>query len=207
MSSQWLKRYDNADALTLLAAWQWWLRAAVFVAAAAIVLTANGAIAIGIVELAIAAAALTGWWASDRLPEPWARRALLTCLTVLAAVGGFAATSHQQTSVLVVAIVALLAAGAELPLAGLVVVFLVGVLAVEVGAVRYGDTDLATMLGYPAVLAGLVLTGRYRRAYRIQSEQAEALLAETRRAQFEAERAAALTERTRRVGQHVADRP
>ena len=39
--------------------------------------------------------------------------------------------------------------------------------------------------------------GRYRRAYRIQTEQAEALLAETRRAQFEAERAAALTERSR----------
>jgi signal transduction histidine kinase len=39
--------------------------------------------------------------------------------------------------------------------------------------------------------------GRYRRAYRLQAEQAQALLAETRRAQQEAERAAALTERTR----------
>ena len=53
------------------------------------------------------------------------------------------------------------------------------------------------MLGYPALLAALALLGRYRRAYRTQAEQAEALLAETRRAQFEAERAAALDERSR----------
>jgi signal transduction histidine kinase len=197
MSSHWLKRYESADALTRLEAWLWWLRAAVFVAAAVIVLTSKGAIAVGIAELSIAAAALAGWWASDRLPAPWSQRTLLGCLAVLAAVGGFAATSHQQTSVLVVAIVAMLAAGEELPPAGLAVVFLVGVLAVEIGAVRYGDADLATVLGYPALLAGLALAGRYRRAYRTQSEQAEALLAETRRAQFEAERAATLTERSR----------
>ncbi|MGA2928347.1 MAG: hypothetical protein ABSG43_20605 [Solirubrobacteraceae bacterium] len=42
--------------------------------------------------------------------------------------------------------------------------------------------DLGTVLGSPALLAGLTLVGRYRRAYRTQTEQAEALLAETRRA-------------------------
>ena len=70
-------------------------------------------------------------------------------------------------------------------------------LAIEVGAVSHGNTDLGTVLGYPALLAGLALAGRYRRAYRTQTEQAQALLAETRRAQFAAERAAALDERTR----------
>jgi signal transduction histidine kinase len=39
--------------------------------------------------------------------------------------------------------------------------------------------------------------GRYRRAYQTQTEQAVALLAETRRAQFEAQRSAALMERSR----------
>ena len=53
------------------------------------------------------------------------------------------------------------------------------------------------MLGYPAALAAVALAGRYQRVYRTQTEQAEALLAETRRAQFEAERAAALDERSR----------
>jgi signal transduction histidine kinase len=91
----------------------------------------------------------------------------------------------------------MLAAGVDLPLAELVVLLLAGVLAVEIGAVSSDHTDLGTVLGYPVVLLGLALVGRYRRAYRIQTEQAEALLAETRRAQLESERAAALTERSR----------
>jgi signal transduction histidine kinase len=68
---------------------------------------------------------------------------------------------------------------------------------VEIGAVSYGATDLGTVLGYPAALAAVALAGRYQRTYRTQTEQAEALLAETRRARFEAERAAALDERSR----------
>jgi signal transduction histidine kinase len=99
--------------------------------------------------------------------------------------------------VLALAIVSMLAAGVDLPLAGVLVAFLAGVLAIDIGAVSYGDADLGTVLGYPAPLAGLALGGRYRRAYQIQTEQAEALLAETRRAQFETEHAAALTERSR----------
>ena len=98
---------------------------------------------------------------------------------------------------LALAIIGMLAAGVDLPLAELLAVLLAGVLAVEIGAVSYGHTDLGTVLGYPALLVALALTGRYRRAYRSQTEQAEALLAETRRAQFESERAAALTERSR----------
>jgi signal transduction histidine kinase len=193
----WLKRSDRGETLPLLAAWQWRLRVAVFVLVAAVVLAAHGSPAAGIAELAIVAVALIAWWASEHLPAPWRGRALFACLAVITAVGGFAATSHHDTSVLALAIVTMLAAGADLSLTQLLVVFLVGVLAVEIGAVSYGHTDLGTVLGYPALLAGLALLGRYRRAYRIQAEQAEALLAETRRAQFEAERAAALDERSR----------
>jgi signal transduction histidine kinase len=188
---------SEREAVTLLAAWAWWLRAGVFVLVAAIVLSARGSFAAAIAELAIAAAAMLGWWVSARLPERWAGRSLLVCLTALTAVGGFAATSHHDTSVLALGIVGMLAAGIDLPLAGVLVVFLAGVLAVEIGAISYAHTDLGTVLGYPALLAGLAVAGRYRRAYRIQTEQAEALLAESRRARFEAERAAALTERSR----------
>jgi signal transduction histidine kinase len=191
------QRTGRDESLTLLTAWQWQLRAGVFVLVAAIVLSARGARVAGIVELAIGAAAMIGWWAGERLPGPWAGRSLLAWLTVLAAIGGFAATSHHDTSVLALAIMSLLAAGVDLPLAGVVVVFLAGVLAVEIGAVTYADTDLGTVLGYPALLAALPLGGRFRRAYRTQTEQAVELLAETRRAQAEAERAAALEERSR----------
>ena len=192
-----LKRVDRGKPEALLGAWQWWLRAAALALAAVVVLTAHASIAAGLAELAIAAAALIGLWASGRVPPPWADRSRFACLLVLTAAGGFAATSHNDTSVLALAIVGMLAAGAELSLPQLLVVFLVGVLAVEIGAVSYGRTDLGTVLGYPAALAAVALAGRYQRAYRTQTEQAEALLAETRRAQFEAERAAALDERSR----------
>jgi len=188
---------ESGEALTLLAAWRWRLRAGVFAIVAAIVLSAHGALAAGVVELAIAAAGLAGWWASGRLPEPWAGRSLFVCLTAITAVGGFAATSHHDTSVLALAIVSMLAVGADLPLAGMLVALLAGVLAIEIGAISYANTDLGTVLGYPALLVGLAMAGRYRRAYKIQAEQAQALLAETRRAQSEAQRAAALTERSR----------
>lgn len=195
--SSWWKRSDDGESLALLGTWQWRLRAAVFVIVAAVVLSAHGAIAAGIAELAIAATAMIGWWASDRLREPWAGRSLVACLTVITAVGGFAASSHHYTSVLALAIVSMLAAGVDLPLAGVLIAFLAGVLAIEIGAISYAHPDLGTVLGYPALLAGLAVAGRYRRAYRIQTEQAQALLAETRRAHLEAERAAALTERSR----------
>ncbi len=194
---RWSKATDGGEPLALLSAWQWWLRGGVFVLVAAVVLTSRVRIAAGVAELVIAAAALIGWWASDRLRSPWRQRSLFACLLVLTAAGGFGATSHSETSVLALAIVAMIAAGADLPLVELLVVFLAGVVAIEIGAVAYGDTDLGTVLGYPATLAAAALAGRYRRAYRIQTEQAQALLAETRRAQFEAERAAALTERSR----------
>jgi signal transduction histidine kinase len=195
--SSWWERADRGEGLRLLAVWQWRLRGAVFVLVAAVVLSAQSAIVAGGAELAVAAAALIGWWAGERLPEPWAGRSLLACLTVITAVGGFAAASHNDTSVLALAIVSMLAAGTDLPLTQVLVVFLAGVLAIEIGAISYGHTDLGTVLGYPALLVGLAVGGRYRRAYRIQTEQAQALLAETRRAQFEAERVAALTERSR----------
>ena len=187
----------GGDHVALLTEWQWWLRAAVFALVVAVVLTSHARIAAGIAELAIALAALIGWWASDRLPPPWAQRSVCACLLVLTVLGGLGATSHRETSVLALAIVAVLAAGADLSLTQLLVVLLAGVLAVEIGAVAYGDADLGTVLGYPATLAAAALAGRYRRAYRAQTEQAQALLAETRRARQEAERAAALTERSR----------
>ncbi len=194
---------EAADLLPSLARSVWWLRAAVFVVVVAIVLTAKGSKVAAAVELGLGAIGLLGWWASDRevapldQPTPVPRWALLASLSLLTGVGAVAATSHHDTSLLALTIMSTLAAGAEADDIGLTVVVLIGVLGVEVGAVIYQDTDLGTMLGYPALIASLALLGRYRRAYRFQAEQAQALLAESRRAQEETERAAALTERTR----------
>jgi signal transduction histidine kinase len=194
---RWLRRLDRGEPFTQLAVWTWRLRGAVFVIVAAIVLTAHGSRAAGIAELAGAGAAMLGWRFSERVRPPWAGRLLVVCLTVLTAVGGFAATSHHDTSVLALAIAGMFAAGFDLSPLGVSVALLAGVLAIEVGAVAYRDTDLGTILGYPALLAALALLGRYRRTYQTQTEQAQALLAQTRRAQLETERAATLTERTR----------
>jgi signal transduction histidine kinase len=193
----WLSIHDRGEGLAQLATVTWWLRAAVFVAVFAIVLSASGSRLAGIVELAIGAAALACWWESERRDGGARARTLSGCLTVLAATGGFAATSHHDTSVLALAIMGLISAGTDLPLSGLLAALFAGVLGVEVGAVIYNDTDLGTVLGYPALLAAVAVAGRYRRAYRVQVEQAQALLEVSERAQREAERAAALTERSR----------
>ncbi len=110
--------------------------------------------------------ALVAWRVSERVAAPSARRLLLACLIVLTAVGGFAAASHRDTSVLALTVASMIAAGLELPLWGVFVVFLAGVLAIEIGAVNSRNTDLGTVLGYPALLAALAMFGRYRRAYR-----------------------------------------
>lgn len=39
----WMKRLEHGEAVTLLAAWAWWLRAGAFVIVAAVVLDAEGA--------------------------------------------------------------------------------------------------------------------------------------------------------------------
>jgi signal transduction histidine kinase len=188
---------DRQEPVWLLKTVGWWLRLAVFAVVAAIVLTTAGAGAAGLIELAIGAAAFAGWWASEHLPAPWADRLLTACLIALAAIGGFAVSSRHETTIVALAIIAILAAGSELSSAGLLAVLAAGVLGIEIGAIGHGVGDVGTLLGYPAVLAAAALAGRYRRAYRIQAEQARALLAESRRAQHDAERLAALTERSR----------
>ena len=167
--------------------------AAVFVLVAAVVLSAHGQIAAGIAELAIAAAALIGWWASDRLP---------------AAVGGAVAvrlpdgdhrgrwlcrrlsSRHQR------------AGAGDRQHAGrrrrsAARARCWSCSSPACSRSRSARSATATRIsarcsGIRRCWRGWPWLGRYRRAYRTQTEQAEALLAETRRAQFEAERAAAL---------------
>lgn len=193
-SPPWSERFDSIALITTLT---WWLRAAVLVGTVVAVLLASGSHTASGVELAVGIAGAGAWWVSERLTGRLANRARLAGLLALTVSGGVAGGSGHNSTILTFACMSTLGAGAELVPGEVAAVVLAAVLADEVAAIVYGKTTLGTMLGYPALYAALALLGRYRRVYRLQAESARALLAETQRAQDEAERAAALTERSR----------
>lgn len=177
----------------------WWLRGTVMLIAAVAVLAGAKDGVDGLIEVAIGAAALCAWrWAESR-PDgaEGPRAAKLAALVALAACGGVAVTSRHQGLLFAFGVVGVLSAGSDLAPPAAVVVLCAGVLGIEAGAVSRGVSSTGAVLGYPGLLVAFVLAGRYRRSYRLQAEQAEALLTETRRAQAEEQHAAALLERSR----------
>ena len=94
------------------------------------------------------------------------------------------------------AFVAAMAAAINNDLAAAVAVTAAGILAIEVSGLTFGQS-YGTLLGLPAiVLTGLVI-GRNWGAYRVQAEQAAALLAQREQLQAEQRRADLLDERAR----------
>ncbi|MCW2994922.1 MAG: putative two-component system sensor kinase, partial [Conexibacter sp.] len=153
-----------------------------------------------LVQSAVAGLALTAWWSADQTARARGARSAWVvplALMALAATGGVAGTADHQVAGIGFAILATVGAGAELGTCWLVLVLVAGVAGIEVGAIAYDNTGVGTMLSLPAVLAAAALTGRYRRSFRIQTEQARALLDESERARAERERSAALAERAR----------
>jgi signal transduction histidine kinase len=71
-----------------------------------------------------------------------------------------------------------------------------GVLATEVTALAF-SSSIGALIGLPLVIASGAVIGRNRGAYRIQAEQAAALLAQREQLQAEQRRADLLDERTR----------
>ncbi|HEX4061028.1 MAG TPA: histidine kinase [Streptosporangiaceae bacterium] len=130
---------------------------------------------------------------AERIPAwglPWS-------LGVVAAAAGAACTSGNGSTALVIfTAVAAMYVGGELDLSAALAVTSTGVLAIEVSGLIFSDS-YGTLIGFPAiVLAGLVI-GRNRGAYRIQAEQAAALLAQRQQLQAEQRRADLLDERAR----------
>jgi signal transduction histidine kinase len=144
-------------------------------------------------------AALLAWTVLDLNPTAvrYRRRWLPVLLGVMAVGAGIAATAGGGSYAIVVfAFVAALAAGGETSLTAALAVTAAGILAIEVSGLVFGDS-YGGLLGLPAiVLAGLVI-GRNRGAYRVQAEQAAALLAQRERLQAEQRRADLLEERAR----------
>ena len=149
---------------------------------------------------AVLGLALLAWTMLEASPAAAASYpawALPVARGVIAFASGFAAGAGGGGSAMVVfAFVAAMAAGVNSDLAAAVAVTAAGILAIEVSGLAFGQS-YGTLLGLPAiVLAGLVI-GRNWGAYRVQAEQAAALLAQREQLQAEQRRADLLDERAR----------
>ncbi|MGC2004219.1 sensor histidine kinase [Trebonia sp.] len=162
--------------------------------------SAPGALPVQIACYAVLGLALLAWTVLEASPAAAARYpawALPVLRGVIAFASGFAAGAGGGGSALVVfAFVAAMAAGINSDLAAAVAVTAAGILAIEVSGLAFGQS-YGTLLGLPAiVLAGLVI-GHNWGGYRIQAEQAAALLAQREQLQAEQRRADLLDERAR----------
>ena len=158
------------------------------------------AVPVQIACYAVLGLALLAWTVLEATPAAAARYpawALPVARGVIAFASGFAAGAGGGGSAMVVfAFVAAMAAGVNSDLAAAVAVTAAGILAIEVSGLAFGQS-YGTLLGLPAiVLAGLVI-GRNWGAYRVQAEQAAALLAQREQLQAEQRRADLLDERAR----------
>ena len=144
--------------------------------------------AIQIACFTVVGLALVAWMLADEFPR-YRRRGLPIALGVVAVASGVAAvTSGGGQSLVAFAAVAAVAAGADLDPpgdipAGIAVVS-AGVIPIWVFGGLTGST-LGTMAGYPLVIAACLSLGRNRRLYRVQAEQAAALLEQYERVRAE----------------------
>ena len=143
------------------------------------------------VTLAVSALAWIAWMLSDRIPA-----LTVGSLIVLGGVGGVLAGVSPNSPALAIGCAATFSAGVrlrtELSL-GIVAETIAGFLiaALAIGA------PTGVLLGYPFAFAGFWSISLTRREYLVRAEQAERMLAETRRAREAETHAAALAERAR----------
>jgi signal transduction histidine kinase len=130
--------------------------------------------------------------ARDRMPpSPLA----LAALAVAAAAGGVCA-SPGGVGLIAFGIMAALAAGSETSLITGWVITAIGAVAIEVGVLVW-SASTAAALGLPLALIVGLLSGQTRRSYRLQAEQAAALLAQVEQLRAEQRQVAVLNERSR----------
>src|ERR1700722_11846462 len=143
-----------------------------------------------------AGVALLGCLVLDELPR-CRRRWLPISLGLLAAASGLAGvTAGGGQSLVAFAAVAAVAAGAETEWPAALAVTAAGIVPIWIVGPLVGS-GLGTLGGYPLLIAATLSFGRNRRAYRVQAEQAAALLEQYERLRAEQRRADVLDERTR----------
>jgi signal transduction histidine kinase len=115
----------------------------------------------------------------------------------MAAAGGLVAVTHGNGQSLVAfAAVATVVAGSDTEMPHAIAVAAAGIAPIWIAGPLSGST-LGTLAGYPLLILACLLLGRNRRSYRVQAEQAAALLAQHERLRTEQRRADVLDERAR----------
>jgi signal transduction histidine kinase len=133
---------------------------------------------------------------------PYRQRLLPAVLGLVAAGTGAAAAaalgagSVGGLALVIYGFFATMAAGGDTGVAAVLGATAAGVLATEVSALAF-SASIGALIGLPLVIASGAVIGRNRGAYRIQAEQAAALLAQRELLQAEQRRADLLDERTR----------
>ena len=163
----------------------------------------RAALVVQTVGYCVAGLGLAAWIVLEgvRSAAPHRSRLLPAVLGVIAAGAGAAgaaaaATSPGGTPLVIYGFVAAMVAGSETSVASVLGVTAAGVLATEVSGLAF-SSSIGTLIGLPLVIASGAVVGRNRGAYRIQAEQAAALLAQREQLQAEQRRADLLDERTR----------
>ncbi len=151
-----------------------------------------------IVCYCLLAAGLGAWLLLDAQPDARHRtRWLPVVLGVIAVASGLASvTGDGGTALLAFAAVAAVVAGGDMSLGRSLAVTAAGMLAIEVCGLAVGRV-WQVLVGFPAVVLCGLIVGRNRGAYRVQAEQAAALLAQREQLQSEQLRADLLDERAR----------
>ncbi len=151
---------------------------------------------IQIAGFSVVGAALLASLLIGRIPR-YRTWGLPVALGVMAAAAGtVAATSGDGQTLGAFAGVAAIAAGADTELPTAVAVAAAGILPVWIAGPLNGST-FGTLAGYPLLIVACLSFGRNRRSYRVQAEQAAALLEQHERARAEQRRADVLDERAR----------
>jgi signal transduction histidine kinase len=154
--------------------------------------------AIQIAGYSLAGAGLVGWSLADlRIAET--RRAWLlpvTFGTIAVGTGLASSAGNGGTALVIFTLVAAMMAGADTSLPEALGVTAAGILAIDISGLIFG-ASYGVLIGFPAFVVSGLLIGRNRGNYRIQAEQAAALLAQRERLESEQRRADLLDERTR----------
>jgi signal transduction histidine kinase len=143
------------------------------------------------ITLCLAALGWLTWTTVDRWPS-----VTFIAIVVMGLAGGVLAAASPDSGGLVFGAVAALVAGVNTEMSVSLGVTAATLAAFFAGALAIG-TSSGTLIGYPATFAGVWAVGMTRRSYAVRAEQAERLLAETRRAGTAEAEAVALAERTR----------
>jgi signal transduction histidine kinase len=147
----------------------------------------------------LAGAGVLGWILSDvpRAADRYRAWLLPVALGTIAVGTGLASSAgNGGTALVIFTFVAAMMAGADTGLGAALAVTAAGILAIDVSGLIF-RASYGVLIGFPAfVLAGLLI-GRNRGGYRIQAEQAAALLAQRERLEAEQRRADLLDERAR----------